>query len=193
MARRILIIEGHPDPAASHFNAALAEAYARGAREGGHEIRRLKVGELDFPVPRDVSDWSSGLPPAAISEAQAHVRWAEHLVILYPLWLGDMPALLKGFFEQIARPGFAFLEESGGFPKGLLGGRSARVIVTMGMPAFIYHWYFHAHSLKSLQHNILEFVGIRPVRTTVIGMVEASADARAKQLVRVQNLGRKGI
>ena len=85
--------------------------------------------------------------------------------------LGDIPALLKGFLEQVARPGFAFGRE-GGNPlanKGLTG-RSARIVVTMGMPAAIYRWYFRAHSIKSLERNILGFVGIAPVNETLIGM-----------------------
>ena len=84
------------------------------------------------------------------------------MVFFFPLGLGDMPALLKGFLEQVTRPGFAFSRE-GKNPlanKGLTG-RSARVVVTMGMPVTIYRWYFRAHSIKSLERNILGFVGIR--------------------------------
>ena len=119
------------------------------------------------------------------------MRWAEHLVILYPLWLGDVPAVLKGFLEQVARPGFA-IGEGKGFPQGLLKGRSARVIVTMGMPGLFYEIVYRAHSLKSLERNILNFAGIKPVRHTIIGTVEAGAEHRAKWLERVRRLGRKG-
>src|SRR3546814_3372437 len=76
-------------------------------------------------------------------------------VILYPLWLGDVPALLKGFLEQILRPDFAIDEGSTGMSAKLLTGRSARIIVTMGMPAPIYRLFFRAHSLKSLDRNLL--------------------------------------
>src|SRR3546814_3060446 len=65
-------------------------------------------------------------PADAIHKAQADIRWADHLVILYPLWLGDVPALLKGFLEQILRPGFAIDEGSTGMSAKLLTGRSAR-------------------------------------------------------------------
>ena len=34
-------------------------------------------------------------------------QWAQHLVLMFPLWLGDMPALMKAFLEQVARPGLA--------------------------------------------------------------------------------------
>jgi putative NADPH-quinone reductase len=35
----------------------------------------------------------TGEPSTAVARAQADVAWAEHLVISYPLWLGDVPAL----------------------------------------------------------------------------------------------------
>src|SRR3546814_16004452 len=74
-------------------------------------------------------------PADVIHKAQADIRWADHLVILYPLWLGDVPALLTGFLEQILRPGFAIDEGSTGMSSKLLTGRYARIIVTQGLPA----------------------------------------------------------
>ena len=103
-----------------------------------------------------------------------------------------MPAALKGFFEQTLRPGFAFAAAAkGGLPRKLLRGRSARIVVTMGMPAFFYRWYFRAHSLKSLERNVLAFCGIAPVHASIVGMVEGLDDARRTGwLKRMQELGR---
>jgi putative NADPH-quinone reductase len=115
------------------------------------------------------------------------IRWAEHLVFFYPLWLGDMPALLKAFLEQVARPGFAIAE--GKMPKPLLRGRSARLVVTMGMPAFFYRFYYGGHSVKSFQRNILKFAGIRPVESSLIGNVEGNPADRAAWLDRMRELG----
>lgn len=192
MRRQILILQGHPDPAGGHFGHALAQAYADGAAEAGHELRRVEVATLDFPVLRSQADWQDGALPASLQAAQAAIAWAEHLVIVFPLWLGDMPALLKAFLEQVARPGFAFKAE-GANPFGSKGlvGKSARVVVTMGMPALVYRHYFRAHSVKSLERNILGFVGIAPVHDTLIGSVEAlGADGRATWLERLRQLGR---
>lgn len=193
MGRRILILQGHPDAGAPHFGHALADAYAAGASQAGHELRRIAVAALEFPVLRSKQDWEHGVPVAPIRAAQEAIAWAEHLVILYPLWLGSMPALLKGFLEQVARPGFAV--GAPGDPQAWqkkLKGRSARIVVTMGMPALVYRWYFRAHSLKSLERNILGFVGIGPIRSTVIGLVEGKASGRQKWLDKMQALGRKG-
>ena len=191
---RIAILQGHPDPSGARYGRALAQAYAKGAEEAGHEVRTMDVARLDFPVLRTKDEWEKELYPDAIRQAQHAIRWAEHIVILYPLWLGAMPALLKAFLEQVLRPGFAVRSVEPGRPwKKLLTGRSARIVVTMGMPALVYRWYFGAHSLKSLERNILGFVGIGPIRETLIGMVEAcSAAKRVKWLEKLRALGHAG-
>ncbi len=179
-AQRILIIQGHPDATRRHLCHTLAAAYAEGARAAGHEVRTVEVTQLDFPLLRSAQDWEQGTVPPGLQSVQDDIRWGGHLLFIYPLWLGDVPAVLKGFLEQVARPGFAFKADAGGknpFGKKGLGGRSARVIVTMGMPALVYRWFFGAHSLKSLKRNVLAFVGIAPVHDTVIGMVDRLGEA----------------
>ena len=135
MTKRILIIDGHPDPRADRYVHALAKAYYDGARAGGHEVRSIIVSELEFPLLRTNDDFRAGEACAAIRTCQELITWADHVVLLFPLWLGSMPALLTGFLEQTLRPGFAFAESARhGLPKKLLGGKSARIFVTMGLP-----------------------------------------------------------
>lgn len=191
MGKRIALIQGHPDPADGHFGHALAEAYERAATAAGHEVRIIEVARLELPPLRNAQEWEWKPVPEPVAQAQRSIAWAQHLVIVFPLWLGDMPALLKGFFEQALRPGFAIGKAAPGrMAKGLLKGRSARIVVTMGMPAFFYRAYYRAHSVKSLKRNILEFCGVSPVRTTLIGMVEGRSEARAEWLARLAVLGR---
>jgi putative NADPH-quinone reductase len=104
-----------------------------------------------------------------------------------------MPALVKAFFEQAFRPGFAVKRGEMSLNPGLLGGKSARVVVTMGMPALVYRWFFLAHSLKSLERNILKFAGLGPIRETLIGGVESIGDAKRKAwLEKLRRFGREG-
>ncbi|AOL24289.1 Putative NADPH-quinone reductase [Erythrobacter litoralis] len=187
---RITIIDGHPDPDPDRFVHALARTYADAARVS-HEVRDVEIAALDFPLLRDPAQWRNGKVPPGLEQVQRDIEWAEHLVFLYPLWLGDVPALFKGFLEQVLRPGFAIQPKEGGLFGKLLLGKSARVIVTMGMPAAGYRLYFFSHSLRSLKRNMLHFVGISPVRMTLIGSVE-DADARARGLRKVGDLGRRG-
>ena len=191
MAQRVLIVQAHPDNSQRHLCHALADAYAEGASSGGHELRVLDVAEIDFPLLRSKAQWEGPVPPSLL-QAQADILWAGHLVFVFPLWLGGMPALLKGFLEQVARPGFAIGKPgAAGLPHKLLAGRSARLIVTMGMPALVYRYYFRAHSVKSLERNVLGFVGIAPVHETLIGMVERTQDKeRERWLGRLRELGR---
>uniref|UniRef100_UPI003137D28D NAD(P)H-dependent oxidoreductase n=1 Tax=Ferrovibrio terrae TaxID=2594003 RepID=UPI003137D28D len=128
MGRRILILQGHPDPDQGRLCRALADAYARGALNAGHEIRRIDIAALDIPVLRRQQDFENGSLPPGLTEAQAAIAWSEHLLLVFPLWLGDLPALLKAFLEQVLRPGFAFVYRTKGFPEKRLTGRSARVV-----------------------------------------------------------------
>ena len=182
---RILVVQGHPDAGARHLCHALADAYAEGALAAGHGVRGVEVAQLDFPILRSQAEWHDGSVPPALAPVQQDVAWARHLVFVFPLWMGDMPALLKAFLEQLARPGFAFKAASGN-PFGAKGlrGRSARVVVTMGMPSLVYRWLYRAHSVKSLERNILGFVGISPVNETLIGGVD---DLGAKGVQRWQD------
>lgn len=195
MKKRILLIQGHPDAARAHLCCALEDSYAQGALAGGHEVRRIQVGALSFPLLQSQQEWEHGELPESLRQSQADITWAQHLVFFFPLWLGDMPALLKGFLEQVARPGFAVAPADGSkdFPRKALKGRSAHVVVTMGMPAFIYKLYFQAHAIKSMKRNILGFVGIAPVRDTLIGAAaQLSSEKASYWLGRMEKSGRLG-
>jgi putative NADPH-quinone reductase len=127
---------------------------------------------------RTQQDFETGSLPAMLIPARDAIVSARHLVIVFPLWHGTMPALLKAFLEQVMRPGIAMEYPKQGFPRGLLVGRSARIIVTMGMPALIYRWYFRAHGVRALERSILRFAGMKPVRETLLGGVGAADQAR---------------
>jgi len=190
-ARRILLIQGHPDPAGGHFGHLLAEAYRDGAAAAGHELRQVDVATLDFPLLRSQRDWEHGALPPTLQEAQDGIGWAQHILLFFPLWMGDMPALLKGFLEQVLRPGFAAdATEPGPTGKKMLAGRSARVVVTMAMPAAAYRYWFRAHSVKSLERNLLGMCGIGPIHETLVGSIQEPDEAsHAAWLEKLRGLG----
>ena len=170
MGTPVLIVQGHPDCSRPHLCHALANAYADGAGAAGHLVERIEPARLRLPLLDDPDGWQHQAPPPEVVLAQEAIRRAQHLVFIYPLWLGDMPAMLKGFLEQVARPGFA-IDPSGRNPlrAGLLRGRSARLVVSMGMPALVYRWFYGAHSVRLMRRSILGFAGIAPVRITLVG------------------------
>lgn len=193
MTRKILIIDGHPDPDPSRYGHELGTAYEEGAREVGHEVRRVRVANMTFPILRTGDDFNEGKEPVEIASVQADVRWADHIVIVFPLWLGSMPALTKAFFEQLFRPGFAFSTDKENWKSPLLKPKSARVVVTMGMPAWVYRYVYFAHGVRGMERNILKFVGLNPVKESLIGSVETcSQQAREDWLEIMRDLGRIG-
>lgn len=189
--KRITIIDGHPGSAPDHYIHALANAYQKSAEEL-HEVRRINISELEFSIVREPKAWSELEPEKDIAKAQDDIAWADHLVILYPLWMGGVPALLKAFLEQVLRPGFAIEITAQAKWRKLLTDKSARVIVTMSTPAPIYRYFFFSHSVKSLKRQILHFVGIKPVYTSIIGRVDSWPGYRKKWLKRVSTLGWRG-
>jgi putative NADPH-quinone reductase len=188
----VLIIQGHPDASTRHLCHGLAESYAAGARQAGYAVREISVAAVDFPILRSKSDFDREPLPAGLTVARDALAAADHVVLVFPLWLGTMPALLKAFFEQLFRPGVAFITGNSGAPRKALAGRTAHVVVTMGMPAWLYRLVYLAHGVRALKRNILAFVGIRPVRTTMFGMVEAvSGEQRSRWLAQMQEAGRR--
>lgn len=190
MSRTVAIIQGHPDPAGGHLCHALADAYAEGAAKAGHAVRRVEIAQIDFPLLKTREAFEGGDLPPSLALARDAILAADHLVLVFPLWLGAQPAVVKAFLEQLMRPGVAFAYREKAMPKKLLAGKSARIVVTMGMPALVYRLFYRSHGLTALRRNILEFVGVSPVRETVIGLVEGQkADGVRRWLDRMRGLG----
>ncbi|WP_028345540.1 NAD(P)H-dependent oxidoreductase [Bradyrhizobium murdochi] len=189
MPSKITVIQGHPDSSRRHLCHALADAYADAATQAGHVITSVEIAGLDFPWLRTVEEFNSGVVPPPLKPAADAIAASDHIVLIFPLWLGTAPALVKAFLEQIIRPGVAFSYEKKGVKK-LLAGRSAHLVVTMGMPAWLYRIFFCSHGIRGLRRNIFEFVGFSPVRVTMFGMIEsASAARKSSWLKNMRKLG----
>ncbi|SDD81702.1 NAD(P)H-dependent oxidoreductase [Kordiimonas lacus] len=188
--KNILVLQGHPDTTTTHLCHALADAYSDGAQDAGHSVARVTVADLDFPVLRSPADWTKGPTPDGLTQVQQQILAADHLVIIFPLWLGSLPALLKAFFEQIFRPN---LMPEGNDPvawRKLMKGCSVRLVVTLGMPAFAYRLFFRAHGVKFFIRNVLAFSGCGPIRTSYFGMTDkASAAKKQGWFAKLRRLG----
>lgn len=189
--KRTLLIIGHPDK--ESFCNALAEAYKNGAIASGATVRSIHVSEIQFdPVLRFGYRKRTELEPDLIA-AREDILWAEHLVFLYPVWWGSVPAILKGFLDRVLLPGFAFKKREGSLLwDKYLTGRSARIISTIDQPAW-YYWLVNGRpSHWAMKKNTLEFCGIKPVRSTTIGPIRLSTDAfREKWLQKIEKLGKE--
>lgn len=192
MPDTICVLQGHPHATARHFCHALADAYIEGATEAGHLVSQFDIGAMEMPFLRDPAEFATPAP-TTIQQVQQAVLQANHLVVVYPLWLGTMPALVKAFFEHFARAEFAIAQAEKGWPRKMLKGRSAHVVVTMGMPATAYRLLFGAHGVKGFESGILGMAGIGPIRETLIGGVDGEDEkARDKWLRTMREHGARG-
>jgi putative NADPH-quinone reductase len=189
--KHILLINGNPDPSPERLTSALAKAYREGAEDDGCIVRQINIGGIEFPWLHDAHDFTTEPTDKAIIEAQGAILAADHVVLIYPLWLGSAPALLKAYMERIACGEFLLDKSGGGFPRGRLKGRSARVIVTMGMPALLYRIMFGAHGVKAFNRSILGIAGIKPIATTLFGGAQIQPPRSARTIEIVRDMGQR--
>lgn len=185
-SKRMLVILGHPSN--DSFCGAVSERYVEAATQAGHEVRLLRLDTLDFdPVLHDGYNQVQLLEPDLIN-AQNDIAWAEHLTLVYPIWWGGIPALLKGFFDRVFLPGFAFKYCKGSpFPDKLLKGRTAHLLVTMDTPPWYYRWVYRMPGLHQMRKTTLEFCGIKTLKTLTFGPVLGSRpEQREAWLKQVQ-------
>lgn len=189
MTKRTLVILGHPRR--DSFCGAIADSYVEGAKAAGNEVQQIFLGDLSFdPVLRNGYSTIQELEPDLVA-AQSAVTWAQHLVFVYPIWWGAMPALLKGFIDRVFLPGYAFKYREGSqFWDRLLSGRSAHLLVTMDTPPWYFRWIYRMPGHNQMKRTILEFSGIRPVAISSFGPIKGSTrERRAKWLALAMTHG----
>ena len=193
--KHIVIIQGHPDPDGNRFCRSLANAYVNGAKAKGYEAKTIDIAQIKFPILRTQAEFMHGVVPKPIIRAQQLIQSAEHLFIIYPLWLGTMPAYLKAFFEQVFRPNFEANKNTAETPwERQISEKTAHIAITMGMPEMIYRAYFPTQGTKSMEGSILAFSGIKTIQQSLIGNVDSISDAERKQwLTKMELAGRSGL
>ena len=187
--KKILIINGHPDK--ESFNHGISEAYKVGAIQSGATVKELKIAELRFdPNLKFGYRKRTALEPDLL-DAQEKIKWAEHLVWVYPVWWGSVPALMKGFIDRVFLPGFAFKKREGSvWWDKYLTEKTARLICTLDQPAWYYKWVYGSPSHKAMKKLTMQFVGVRKVKITAIGPIRLSTgEFRQDWLHRIEKLG----
>ncbi|WP_020570506.1 NAD(P)H-dependent oxidoreductase [Neolewinella persica] len=192
--KNILLIVGHPD--AESYNFALADAYEKGLAAGADAgaIRRLNIRDLNFnPNLQFGYRKRTELEPDLLA-AWEDIQWADHLVWIYPVWWGSVPAIMKGFIDRVFLPGFVFRKHEGSKIKWdkLLNGKTARIIQTLDQPGWYYRLVYARPSYHAMKQLTMEFTGVRKVKATTIGPLRLSTpEWREKQLAKVKMIGAK--
>jgi putative NADPH-quinone reductase len=187
--KNILIIHGHPDK--ESFSTALFDAYKKGAVASGAIVKEIIISDLQFNPNLGMGYRKRTELEPNLLDAQEKIKWATHLVWIYPVWWGSLPALLKGFIDRVFLPGFAFQKrENSVWWDKLLIGKSARIISTLDQPAWYYWLVYREPSNNAMKKLTLQFCGIHPVKVTSIGPLRLSKEAyRLNWLKKIEQLG----
>ncbi len=191
--KNILIINGHPDKESFCFSSH--KAYKKGALETNATIKEICVRDLKFNPNLEFGYRKRTELETDLIEVQEKIKWANHIVWIYPVWWGSYPAILKGFIDRVFLPGFAFeKKENSVWWDKLLTEKTSRVISTLDQPSWYYRWINNNPSHTSIKKLTLNFVGIKKVKFTTIGSLRLSKDSyRKKWLLKTEKLGERNL
>lgn len=187
--KKILIINGHPNP--ESFNFGLAESYKNGAIASGAQVETIVIADLNFnPNLKFGYQKRTELEPDLL-DSWEKIKKADHLVWIHPVWWGGLPAITKGFIDRLFLPGMAFqYRENSVWWDKLLKGKTAHIITTLDQPGWYYRLFFGRPSVNQLKKSTLEFCGIKPVKVSYVGIIKTSDEnQRKKWLEKVYNFG----
>ncbi len=187
--KQILIINGHPDD--KSYNFALSEAYLKGANQTGANISVMNITALNFnPNLAHGYRQRTELEPDLLN-AIDKMKKADHLVWFFPMWWYGYPALMKGFIDRTFLPGITFENEPGKlFPKKLLKGKTARLVITADTPRWYDYLAMKSPAINQFKKGTLQFCGVNPVKVTYIAPIKGSSKVfRNKWLTKVEQLG----
>jgi putative NADPH-quinone reductase len=176
--KKITILLGHPDK--ETLCGYFADQYEKGAKEGGHEVRRINISDMQFdPILHKGYKVIQEMEPD-LKKLEEDIQWCDHFVLIYPTWWSAMPALLKGLFDRMWMPGFAFhFHKRGSLWDRMLKGRTARVFTTSDSRPIFLRLMF-GDNTNEIERAILWFAGFR-VRVKKIGPTKHITPERAQE------------
>ncbi len=191
--KKILIINGHPDK--KSFNFGLSEAYKTGALRSGAKVEEINICDLIFNPNLQYGYREPTELESDLIESQKLIKWADHLVWVYPVWWGSVPAIMKGFIDRVFIPGFAFKKrDNSPWWDRYLKGKSARLVCTMDQPSWYYKFIYKSPSHNAMKRATMKFVGVKKVKITAIGPIRMSTQRfRSDWLSKVEALGERTI
>jgi len=191
--KKILVINGHPDK--ESYNYALSNSYIKGALTTKATVKTINIRELNFNLNLEFGYRKRTELEPDLKEAQEKLKWANHIVWVYPIWWGSVPAIMKGFLDRVLLPGFAFQKRQNSlWWDKLFISKTSRIICTLDQPSWYYKWFYGNPSHNAMKKLTLKFIGVKSVKITTIGPIRLSKDKfRTKWLKKVEKLGEKNV
>ena len=174
--KKLVVVNGHPDPRPNRFCAALCDAYQKGAAAAGWQVSRLDIGRLPLSCLEALRQGQCD--DAAADAMLADIESAQRLAVVYPLWFDQPPEGVRSIFS--------YLDQVQWSPAG----RKAHVIVTMDMPAFAYRTQLRPGVAQ--KPLMLDLPGLIPEEPVLIGCVSSiQPEQRQQWLAAMQEFGER--
>ncbi|MEN2468564.1 NAD(P)H-dependent oxidoreductase [Burkholderia sp. GS2Y] len=152
----VLIVYAHPEPRS--LNGALRDFAVAHLEAAGHTVQVSDLYAMNWKAAFDANDvtdreagarfnpsldskhaFASGTQREDIAREQDKLKWADAVILQFPLWWFSMPAIMKGWVERVYAYGFAYgvgehsdTRWGNRYGEGSLAGKRAMVIVTAG-------------------------------------------------------------
>jgi len=180
------VIYAHPNP--NSFNGAILNQVIKALEDGKHfyDVIDLYRDRFDPVLLFDEKKRRSDMKrDPETAEYRRIVKNADHLIFIYPLWWGGMPAIMKGFIDRVFAAGEAYTYQ-GKLPKGLLKARTASVYYTADAPSWYLRFWRRDADWVTVKDVMLKFCGVRRVRRLLFaGVKDSSEEKRTQWLDRV--------
>ena len=169
---RHVVILCHPEQ--DSFNAAMAAAYSATVREQGHEVIVRDLYAMGFhPVLKSAERPGPGERQFAdVAEELAVLKDSDVFVLVYPIWFGGPPAMLKGYVERVLGSGVLPDAVYEGTAKGVLAGKQLLSFTTSGLKEI---WLDEMGQLRALtqafDHYIEHAFAMAPSRHVHFGHI----------------------
>ncbi len=179
---KTLIIIGHSHK--DSLSHSIAKAYAKGSTKKG-ETKVLDLATLKFD--HILRSGFSGKQEFEedLQKSQELIKWADHMVYIFPIWWSSYPAIFKGFIDRVFLPGFSFeYRENNPIPLGLLKGKTAEIISTSDAPTFFRRFILGDPAIKSFKRDTLKFCGVKVKKVTRFGSVISQGEVKIKEFLK---------
>lgn len=178
MSKKVLVIYSNPDK--KSFGTSLGKSYVNGLKVEKNQVKEINLYELDFDLKQNGLHQKQKELEKDLIKVQKAIKWADHITFCYPIWWYNFPAILKGLFDRVLLPGFAYKYKEGQLvPKGLLKGKTFRALVTMDAPIPYYRFIVGAPDKIMLKGN-LQFCGMKYLGHHYFGSVRKSSQEKKK-------------
>ena len=181
---KTLIVYYHPYEGS--YCHAILEAVKVGLKKGGHPHKTIDLlrdafdpvmHEKDlkaFVVYGRTGDITQSDVDPLVLHYKKKLEWAERIVMIFPIWWMNVPAMMKGFIDKVIFPGVAYNMEGAEMVSRLHSFKQVTIISTMNTPADIYRDQFNNSLEGSLVKGTFNQIGIHDVEWISINMVKQS-------------------